>query len=216
MNTSSTPISASSSKKRELQSPEELAELKKNKLAEIESDISDLFIMSNTEEKGASEVASQSIIQLDSANMETIAELLKSSFQPQIAQMVTSIVNGVLEGLQSAISATSLENKRLSSENKELKTRVADLEAKVDAAEQYSRRNCLRVAGVPEPTNGQTENTDEYIINLTRDLGVDIERSHRIGKPRALGRPRDIIVKFVKSAILNVAVTINWKFCAFV
>ena len=64
--------------------------------------------MSNTEEKGASEVASQSVIQLDSANMETIAELLKSSFQPQIAQMVTSIVNGVLEGLQSAISATSL------------------------------------------------------------------------------------------------------------
>lgn len=206
MNASSTPISVSSSKKRELQSPEELAELKKNKLAETESDISDLSIMSNTEEKGASEVATQSVIQLDSTNMETIAELLKSSFQPQIAEMVTSIVNGVLEGLQSAISATTLENRRLSSENKELKTRVADLEAKVDAAEQYSRRNCLRVAGVPEPTNGQTENTDEYIVNLTRDLGVevelnDIERSHRIGKPRALGRPRDIIVKFVSYRI---------------
>ena len=35
---------------------------------------------------------------------------------------------------------------------------------------------------------------------LIHDLGVDvnlndIERSPRIGKPRALGRPRDIIVK---------------------
>ena len=59
---------------------------------------------------------------------------------------------------------------------------------------------------MPEPTSGQTENTNEYIINPTRDLGVevelnDIERSHRIGKPRALGRPRDIIVKFVSYRI---------------
>lgn len=208
MSVSSTPISVLSSKKRELQSPEDLAELKKNKVADSESeisDLSDLSIMSNTEEKGisegASEGASQSVIQLDNANMETIAELIKNSFQPQIAEMVSSIVNGVLEGLQSTVTALGIENTQLRTENKELKSRVAVLETKVDAAEQYSRRNCLRVAGVPEPTAGQTENTDEYVVKLSRDLGVevelnDIDRSHRIGRPRASGRPRDIIVKF--------------------
>ena len=68
--------------------------------------------------------------------------------------------------------------------NNELKSRIATLKTKTDAAEQYSHRICLRIVGVPEPTSGQTENTDDYVIKLTHDLGVDvnlndIERSHR-------------------------------------
>ena len=206
MNVTSTPTTATSSKKRELQSPEDLSELKKNRVASnsesvSESDISDLSIMSNTAEREEPETASQSVIRLDNTNMETIAEILKTSFQPQLADMVSSIVNGVLEGLQSAVASQKDEIKQLRTENNELKSRIATLETKTDAAEQYSRRNCLRIAGVPEPTGGQTENTDDYVIKLTHDLGVevnlnDIERSHRIGKPRALGRSRDIIVKF--------------------
>lgn len=213
MNVTSTPITVTSSKKRELQSPEDLSELKKNRVASnsepaSESDISDLSIMSNTAEKEASETASQSVIRLDNANMETIAELLKVSFQPQLAEMVGTIVNGVLEGLQttvaalqSTVAALQGEIRQMRVENNEMKSKIVTLETKADAAEQYSRRNCLRVAGVPEPTGGQTENTDEYVIKLTHDLGInvelnDIERSHRIGRPRALGRPRDIIVKF--------------------
>lgn len=207
MNVTSTPVTATSSKKRELQSPEELSELKKNRVTSnsesaSEADISDLSIMSNTAEKEELETASQSVIRLDNTNMETIAELLKTSFQPQLTEMVGSIINGVLEGLQSTVITLQNEIKELRMENNELKSKVLALETKADAAEQYSRRNCLRVAGVPEPTSGQTENTDEYVLKLTHDLGVDvdlndIERSHRIGRPRALGRPRDIIVKFV-------------------
>lgn len=128
--------------------------------------------------------------------------------QPQLAEMVGTIVNGVLEGLQttvaalqSTVAALQGEIRQMRVENNEMKSKIVTLETKADAAEQYSRRNCLRVAGVPEPTGGQTENTDEYVIKLTHDLGInvelnDIERSHRIGRPRALGRPRDIIVKF--------------------
>ncbi|MEW8545260.1 MAG: hypothetical protein AB2693_17185 [Candidatus Thiodiazotropha sp.] len=160
--------------------------------------------MSNTAEKEGSEtaLASQGVIRLDNSNMETIAELLKASFQPQLTEMISSIVSGVLEGLQSTVASLQNENKQLRTENHELKSKFATLENKVDTAEQYSRRNCLRIAGVPEPTGGQTENTDEYVIKLTHDLGVDvdlndIDRSHRIGRPRGLGRPRDIIVKFV-------------------
>lgn len=189
MNVTSTPITVTSSKKRELQSPEDLSELKKNRVASnsepaSESDISDLSIMSNTAEKEASETASQSVIRLDNANMETIAELLKVSFQPQLAEMVGTIVNGVLEGLQttvaalqSTVAALQGEIRQMRVENNEMKSKIVTLETKADAAEQYSRRNCLRVAGVPEPTGGQTENTDEYVIKLTHDLGINVERS---------------------------------------
>ena len=56
----------------------------------------------------------------------------------------------------------------------------------------------MRVAGVKENTS---ENTDVLVIDLSRAIGAeisldDIERSHRVGKPK-VGRPRDIIVKFV-------------------
>ena len=133
--------------------------------------------------------------------METIAELPKTSFQLHLAEIVGSTVNGVLEDLLSTVAALQNEIRQMRVESNELNSRIVTLETKADAAEQYSRRNCLRVAGVPEPTGGQTENTDEYVIKLTHDLGInvdlnDIERSHRIERPRALGRPRDIIVKF--------------------
>ena len=57
--------------------------------------------------------------------------------------MASSIVTGVLEGLQTKVAT-------LEKENQDLRDRVEKLEAKADAAEQYSRRNCLRIAGVPE------------------------------------------------------------------
>ena len=86
---------------------------------------------------------------------------------------------------------------KLEKENKDLRERVEKLEAKADAAEQYSRRNCLRIAGVPE---NQAADTDGYVLDLSRAIGAeialtDIERSHRVGRPSA-GRTRDIIVKF--------------------
>ena len=82
-------------------------------------------------------------------------------------------------------------------ENAELHTRVKALETKADAAEQYSRRNCLRISGVAEDSS---ENTDVIVIDMARAIDVElsldeIERSHRVG-PVKPGRNRDIIVKF--------------------
>ena len=56
----------------------------------------------------------------------------------------------------------------------------------------------MRVAGVKEDTS---ENTDVLVIDMSRGIGAEIsldeiEKGHRVGKPR-IGRPRDIIVKFV-------------------
>ena len=104
--------------------------------------------------------------------------------------MIGSIVEGVVKGLTDTINS-------LQKENQDLKTRVQKLAAKVDAAEQYSRRNCLRIAGVPE---NPLENTDVYVIDMSRAIDAevtldDIERSHHVG-PLREGKRRDIIVKF--------------------
>ena len=55
----------------------------------------------------------------------------------------------------------------------------------------------LRIAGIPESLG---EDTDEQVLDLAQDIDVDIflsdiDRSHRVGKPRT-HKPRDIKVKF--------------------
>ena len=78
-------------------------------------------------------------------------------------------------------------------------TTTTALEAQADQAEQYSRRNCLRISGMKEEIN---ESTDDIVMKIASDIGSDIQlenidRSHRIGIPNRRGdKPREIIVKF--------------------
>ena len=94
---------------------------------------------------------------------------------------------------------TSLQKEKVSTSEA-----VKSLKAKLNEEEQYSRRNCLRLYGIPEKDQ---EDTDAVMINLAnKDLGVnlnlaDIDRSHRVGAPRHRPAdkkkpPRPIIVKF--------------------
>ena len=111
-------------------------------------------------------------------------------------------MSGVLEGLTNKLSFLESENKKLLSENSELRVKVLKLEDAVDTAEQYSRRNCLRISGVREQPN---ESTDDIVTSIASAIDVDIDirdidRSHRLGRAstqdRPRDKPRDIIVKF--------------------
>ena len=219
----STPAGSTQSKKRELSSPEFDYDIKKNRvlsgsIAESEADISDISDLSITETMASNIVTTEATadpvtsdvsthLTLQPADIQNIATLMKDSFAPhvnqiiidsfqqQVTNLVSSIVEGVLAGLK--LQVASLEN-----ENQALKTRVVKLEEAVDNAEQYSRRNCLRITGIQETEN---EVTDDIVINLARSIDVelslqDIDRSHRLGRPESgdIGtrKPRDIIVKF--------------------
>ena len=80
----------------------------------------------------------------------------------------------------------------------------------MDDLEQYSRRSCIRISGIDEVTD---ENTDEIVLQLAKRLDVelnpsDIDRSHRVGARKSTSAadaidtdrqpilPREIIVKF--------------------
>lgn len=214
--------SAVKSKKRELTSPEFTIELKKNRVSgsqsESESDISELSMTENMETPGATggddgDVSTR--VTLSDTHLQKMASLMTVSFQPQVTQIVqdsfrsqvseliNSIVQGVLAGLQSKVDSLESKVDSLETENAELKVKVEKLETALESSEQYSRRNCLKVTGVPENIECST---DEYVCNLARAIDVDIsvdniDRSHRLGKLPSVAehraKPRDIIVKFV-------------------
>ena len=75
---------------------------------------------------------------------------------------------------------------------------ISLLKYQVDALEQYSRRNCVRIGPVPESAD---ENTDEIVKAVAKSVGDDltddaIDRSHRVGKKSATAtRDRPILVR---------------------
>lgn len=87
-----------------------------------------------------------------------------------------------------------------------LRTEVNDLKLRIDDIEQYTRRNCLKISGIPENSK---DNTDQLVFNVVENLNLkeneekitikDISRSHLVGKfySHPNSRPRDITVKFV-------------------
>ena len=77
-----------------------------------------------------------------------------------------------------------------------MRFRVQKFESAAEVAEQYSRRNCLRVSGIGETV---TDNTDAIILKMAEaiDAGITLnedDRSHRVGKPKP-GKSHDIIVR---------------------
>ena len=83
---------------------------------------------------------------------------------------------------------------------------ISVLQNNVDENEQYSRRLCLRINGIPPVPDGQNESSEnclEKVKNVFSELGVDvldvvIDRAHRIGRPRVVQgkRVHQVIVRF--------------------
>ena len=197
------------SKKRELTSPEFEADSKKNKFEPEFPALTDLpplpespevSIMAAELGHGSVDVtpSSASHILIPPSEKLKLSEMLKETFCGEISTMVTDIITGVLQGLQDRISSLEKSNSELRKENKSLTARVAVLESQADQAEQYSRRNCLRISGYHAQIN---ENTDDIVLKLASDIDSpiliqDIDRSHRVGNPNnpKCTTPRDIIV----------------------
>lgn len=102
-----------------------------------------------------------------------------------------------LEKYVQFLDASFEEQKQINEETKENFHKNFEF---CDAQEQYSRRNCLVMHGIPET---EKEDTDSVVIDAVKtNLNVtlaksDIDRSHRIGqKNNSSKRPRALIVKF--------------------
>lgn len=194
---------------------------KDNKKREATSplDAQDLLQKKNRHESGGSTASEHSVLPdaggvhllsqpMNPVDIVQIASELRSIMLPELKAMVIEAVQEALHTLNQEVSCLKEENQRLSKSNDDLAKRLTQAEQDNDSLEQYSRRNSIRVSGVPEVAS---EDTDDVIINIAQSLDVqinrsDIDRSHRVGKiddrggsDRATGgsrRHRDIIVKF--------------------
>ena len=198
--------SVSATKKRELPSPDFPADLKKNRFTNSLSDETDSEPTEMDSDTETETEVSQNKLSLP--ELHQIADILRanlnSDMKEQLPDMANDIVSKVITGLNQRIVKLETENERLDKdikelkkENKTLKSNVAKLERAVDAGEQYSRRNSLRMSGIEEETG---ENTDRIVLDIARAIGSDIDineidRSHRVGKPK-VGKAREIIIKF--------------------
>ena len=126
---------------------------------------------------------------------ETCSSMLQESGALQV--LANLIKDAVVSELQKSIDINTEVVKDLRDTIEQKNRKITELENKIDDLEQYQRRQCLRIFGVEEETN---ENTDEIAVELAANIGVDlqvadIDRSHRVGR-RVGDRPRPIIVKF--------------------
>ena len=120
------------------------------------------------------------------------------------------IINELKENFEKSDRRKNLESepngdKIVKSEQlKKYDHKIDEVKKTLEAYEQYLRRNCLKIDGIPQ-TKG--ENTNEIAVDIFRDMGFNVnpshfDRSHRLKRSlfhRNNGRnlPSPIIVKFV-------------------
>jgi hypothetical protein len=130
-----------------------------------------------------------------------------------VEKLTNNISAAVIENLNAAMVDANRKiddlNKEITFLKDELSKRKVEFEAGLDAAEQYSRRNNIRIYGLPEDPR---ENTDGMVVSLFKDkLNItidasDIDRSHRVGRQLTGdslrgGRSRPVLVKFSRYRI---------------
>ncbi|XP_046685393.1 uncharacterized protein LOC124371122 [Homalodisca vitripennis] len=86
----------------------------------------------------------------------------------------------------------------LTAENKQLKDKVYNLEQKVEDMEQYSRRNCVELQGVPV-----VGNVLDTVKEVGKALGMEVtdtmvDACHTLAKRSSDSKPPGIIIKFVR------------------
>ena len=119
-------------------------------------------------------------------------------------------LNAKATNMEASIKELKDENTMLKSDIASMKDENNVLKSAQDELEQYGRRECIEIRGIPLVPD---ENTNEIVIKLASVLGVhiteaDISISHRLGSP-AVGSTRSgrsfgtasvpaIIVKFIR------------------
>lgn len=135
--------------------------------------------------------------------------LNKLATKDDIAELrneVTSLISDKIEAQGKQISFLEVRVDELEAENAVLKSHVTHLIASHESQEQYSRRLCLRIDGMPPPSNGEKETSEDCLTKVKEifeEIDVQIpdaviDRAHRIG-PKKIDKgtlKQQVIVRF--------------------
>ena len=130
--------------------------------------------------QGSSAPASATLPRLHDEDVLRIAMATKALLAQEMSQMIKHQVAPIVKCCI-----------QLANENKVLHKKIDDLE-------MYSRRNCVRIFGIPETET----DTDKVVLDIAGELEVpltasEVAVSHRVGKPSASSdsKPRAIIAR---------------------
>ena len=115
-----------------------------------------------------------------------------------------------------------MENVSLKAELLKSTNELKLLKKSLNDLEQYTRRDCLEIRGIPLPsTSTDVDQTDNVVLKIGKKIGVpmqksDISISHRIPSRKQFNDegypiPPAIIVKFVKRQPRENAISENIK-----
>ena len=137
---------------------------------------------------------------------ERLEKILDEKLNPLSEQLKEALatvktLNTKIEQMEDTFGTLQEENKALKQEQVSLKAQV--LRSANDLKlEQYTRRDCLEIRGIPLPEDLRVEDTNNIVLQLSQKMGIPLERndisvSHRIRSSKASVDPA-IIVKFVR------------------
>ena len=110
------------------------------------------------------------IIEICSALFDSFKKDLKEEMKKEMDEQITKI---------------SSENCMFQNQILELKQANVKLQDELDELEQYGRRSCIRIDGIPEVSNESSEDVFNNIVNMFVRVGIEdieqnIDRAHRI------------------------------------
>lgn len=131
----------------------------------------------------------------DDAIKRSLVEIVAQAVSGPVAQRVT-------ESLKNEIVLLRKDLRARDQTIAKMQETIGNLSAETDRLEQYTRRNSVRVAGIPEEIGEDATAKVLHLVN--QDMNLDpplvlseIDRIHRVGKPKSGpgARPRSILVK---------------------
>ena len=144
-----------------------------------------------------------------SIGADDVMEMLDTKLKTLKTDIVNEVKDSLIQALQQKLREKDDQIIKLESQVAMLQTHVNNLkhvqDKKIEELEQYGRRLCLRVDGVP----CKAGETSDQVLNTIRDQikevraeipDVVIDRAHRIGSPyydeEAKMKKQPIIVRF--------------------
>lgn len=131
--------------------------------------------------------------------------LVKHHIDTSLAKVTSAVETNTAEihDLNVKLDQISIQIDKMSCEMTKMCEANVKYQHQINNLEQYTRRNSIRILGVP---SSPEEHTTNLVIDLIADkldielTDLDIDRTHRVGKPTG-DSPRAILVKFVRHDI---------------
>ena len=128
-------------------------------------------------------------LRIENFDETSLARILRSV----VVDAVSAVKDDLMKEIRSCRDEVSMLRRELHRKDEV----ICDLQNQVDHLEQYSRRENIRINGIPEASD--TEDTENVVVKLSEALQVDIfrdniNRCHRVG--RRGDHPRPIICRF--------------------